>query len=117
MVFVFRTINSIKLQGIHFYIIDINVSGNQGVKHRKVKFTSEPEMNPQQTTATPMQPQDASSTNHALLGTATGIVIFAIIVILIWFIRKKNRDRQENTELDAQQYSVSYLQRSLWDFS
>ena len=31
VIFVFRTINSIKLQGIHFYIIDINVSGNQGV--------------------------------------------------------------------------------------
>ena len=28
----FRTINSCKLQGIHFYVIDINVSGNQGVK-------------------------------------------------------------------------------------
>ena len=26
-----RTVNSIKLQGIHFYIIDINFSGNQGV--------------------------------------------------------------------------------------
>ena len=30
----FRTITSIKLQGIHIYIIDINVSGNQGVKVR-----------------------------------------------------------------------------------
>ena len=30
---VFRTINFIKLQGIHFYIIvDINDSGNRGVK-------------------------------------------------------------------------------------
>ena len=29
----FRTINSIKLQGIHFYIIDINVSRNQGVNY------------------------------------------------------------------------------------
>ena len=30
-IFVSRTINSIKLQGIHFCIIDIYVSGNQGV--------------------------------------------------------------------------------------
>ena len=30
----FRTINYIKLQGIYFYIIDINVSGNQGVNMR-----------------------------------------------------------------------------------
>ena len=31
--FVFRTINSIKLQRIHFYIIDIYVGGNEGVKN------------------------------------------------------------------------------------
>ena len=30
----FRTIKSIKLQGFHFYSININVSGNQGVKQR-----------------------------------------------------------------------------------
>ena len=43
-----------------------------------------------------------------MLGTATGIVIFAIIVILIWFIRKRNRDSQENAaELQGTQgYSV-----------
>ena len=35
VIFVFRTINSIKLQGIHFYIIDIYVSGNEGVKEKK----------------------------------------------------------------------------------
>ena len=31
-IFVFRTINSIKLQEVHFYISDFNFSGNQGVK-------------------------------------------------------------------------------------
>ena len=31
VILVFRAINSIKLQGIHFYIIDISVSGNEGV--------------------------------------------------------------------------------------
>ena len=34
VIFVFRTINSIKLQGIHFYIIDIYVSGNEGVNRQ-----------------------------------------------------------------------------------
>lgn len=36
-------------------------------------------------------PHDTTDASHAsaLLGTATGIVIFAIIVILVWFIRKK----------------------------
>ena len=32
MIFVFRTINAIKLERAHFYIIDIKSSGNQGVK-------------------------------------------------------------------------------------
>ena len=32
MIFDFRAINSIKLQGLHFYIIDINLSGNRRVK-------------------------------------------------------------------------------------
>ena len=32
VIFVFRTINSTKLQGIHFYVIDIYVSGNEGAK-------------------------------------------------------------------------------------
>ena len=32
VIFVLRTITTTKLQGSHFYIIDINVSGNQGVK-------------------------------------------------------------------------------------
>ena len=31
VIFVFGTVNSIKLQGIHFYIIFLSVSGNQGV--------------------------------------------------------------------------------------
>ena len=31
VIFLFRTINYIKLQGVHFYIIDNNVSGKQGV--------------------------------------------------------------------------------------
>ena len=31
VILVVRTINSIKLRGIHFYIIDIYVSGNEGV--------------------------------------------------------------------------------------
>ena len=35
VILVFRTINSIELQGIHFYIIDIYVSGNEGVKSQK----------------------------------------------------------------------------------
>ena len=34
VILVLRTINFIKLQGIHFYMIDINVSGNQGVKYQ-----------------------------------------------------------------------------------
>ena len=43
VIFVLRIINSIKLQGIHFYIIDIYVSGNQGVKTLKsVVFFSVP---------------------------------------------------------------------------
>ena len=39
--------------------------------------------------------EDPTQMHNALLGTATGIVIFAIIVILIWFIRKKNRESEE----------------------
>ena len=31
VIFVFRTINSTKREGVHFYITDINFSGNQGV--------------------------------------------------------------------------------------
>ena len=38
VIFVFRTINSIKLQGIHFYIIDIYVSGNEEVKNNLIRF-------------------------------------------------------------------------------
>ena len=34
VIFLLRTINSTKLQGIHFCILDINVSGNQGAKFR-----------------------------------------------------------------------------------
>ena len=34
-IFVFKTINSIKIQRFHFYIIYINVSGNRGVKRSK----------------------------------------------------------------------------------
>ena len=45
--------------------------------------------------------------HNALLGTATGIVIFAIIVILIWFIRKKNNENEQDPELAANQYQVS----------
>lgn len=45
--------------------------------------------------------------HNALLGTATGIVIFAIIVILIWFIRKKNSENENaDPELAANQYQV-----------
>ena len=36
VILVFRAINSIKLQGIHSYIIDIYVSGNEGVKMRRL---------------------------------------------------------------------------------
>ena len=32
VIFVLRTINSNKVQGVHFYIIDFDFSGNQGVK-------------------------------------------------------------------------------------
>ena len=34
----FRTINSIKLQEVHFYISDFNFSGRQGVKDRRTLF-------------------------------------------------------------------------------
>ena len=34
MIFYLSAINSIKLQGLHFYIIDINLSGNRRVKTR-----------------------------------------------------------------------------------
>merc|ERR1712130_319835 len=44
--------------------------------------------------------------HNALLGTATGIVIFAIIVILIWFIRKKNSENEADPELAANQYQA-----------
>ena len=44
VIFVFGTINSIKLQKVHFYIMDLNFSGNQGVKigelFKKVKIFS-----------------------------------------------------------------------------
>jgi len=65
-------------------------------------------------TTTVVDEAGGSSTNHALLGTATGIVIFAIIVILIWFIRKRNRDSQENAaELQGTQgYSVGQQKTS-----
>lgn len=39
---------------------------------------------------------ESAQLHNALLGTATGIVIFAIIVILIWFIRKKSADSEES---------------------
>ena len=32
VIFAFKTINSIKLRGVNFYIIDFNFSENQGVK-------------------------------------------------------------------------------------
>ena len=41
VIFVFRTISSIKLQKIHFNIIDFNVSGNQGVTPNIVDLEKE----------------------------------------------------------------------------
>ena len=38
VIFVFRTINSIKLQAIHLYIIDIYVSVNEGVKINRESY-------------------------------------------------------------------------------
>lgn len=45
---------------------------------------------------------EQSQMHNALLGTATGIVIFAIIVILIWFIRKKNREGDADGDSNAE---------------
>ena len=44
-IFVFRTSNSIKLQEVHFYTINFDLSGNQGVKYCKFRSMSMQERN------------------------------------------------------------------------
>ena len=39
VIFAFRTINSVKLQGVHFYIIDINFRGTKRLKYISPKRT------------------------------------------------------------------------------
>lgn len=51
-------------------------------------------------------PDEAGGLNNALLGTATGIIILAIIIVLIWFIRKKHQNRDQSHGNESADYKA-----------
>jgi hypothetical protein len=63
----------------------------------------------EETTATPEE--ESGSLNNALLGTATGIIILAIIIVLIWFIRKKQNQGNEGYEQGNEQGKAEIAQQ------